>query len=80
MNASWLGARVAKVPESFGDRTSYGMEFQAGAQYTGIDHVDFGFLFGTFLPGSYFENLGDEAYPAFTAPAFGAQLSSRIHF
>ena len=80
VNASWLGARVAKVPESFGDRTSYGMEFQLGAQYTGIDHVDFGFLFGTFLPGSYFENLGDEAYPAFTAPAFGAQLSSRIHF
>lgn len=80
VHASWLGARTAKVPQSFGDRNSYGMEFQLGAQYTGIDHVDFGFLFGTFLPGSYFENLPDDTYPAFNAPAFGAQISSRIHF
>jgi len=80
VSAAWLGARVAKVPDAFGDRRSYGMEVQLGARYTGIEHVDVGLLLGTFLPGSYYTNLGDDDYPGFEAPAFGGQLSTRIHF
>lgn len=80
VRASWLGARIAKLPDSQIGRESYGMEFQVGADYNAIDHVDFGFTMGTFLPGTYYTNLDDENYPEFTAPAFGAQLSTRIHF
>lgn len=80
LSAAWLGARTAKVPEAYGDRTSYGMEFQLGARYTGIEHFDAGLTVGTFLPGRYFENLPDDAYPAFTGAALGVQLSTRIHF
>jgi len=77
---AWLGARTAKIPEAYGDRNSYGMEFQLGARYTGIEHVDVGLLLGSFLPGSYYENLPDDEYPEFIAPAYGIQLSTRIHF
>jgi hypothetical protein len=80
VNAAWLAARTAKVPNSFGGRTSYGMELQAGARYTGIEHVDFSFTYGLFLPGSYYKTLPDETYTEFAAPANGFQLSTRIHF
>ncbi len=78
--ASWLGARAAKLPENLGPRESYGMEIQLGVDYNAIEHVDFGLTLGTFLPGTYYTNLSDENYPEFTAPAFGGQLSTRIHF
>ena len=80
LSAAFLGARVAKVPESFANRKSYGMEFQVGAQYTGVEHFDLGLTVGAFLPGTYFEQLPNDEYPSFDAPAFGMQLSSRIHF
>ena len=81
LSASFLGARTAKVPESFGDRRGYGMEFQLGAQYTGVEHFDLGVMLGTFLPGTYFENLPDQFQKQnYNAPAFGGQLSTRIHF
>ena len=75
-----LLARTAKVPESFAGRTSYGMEFQAGVQYTHIEHVDVEATYGLFLPGTYYRDLNDEVYTEFTAPAHGIQLSTRIHF
>ena len=80
VHGAWLAARTAKVPDNFGNRTSYGMEIQAGASYTGVEHVDVDFTYGLFLPGSYYKTLPDETYTEFTAPAHGFQLSTRIHF
>ena len=75
-----LLARVAKVPDSFGGRTSYGMEFQAGVEYDPVEHVDLAATYGLFLPGTYYRDLDDDVYTDFSAPAHGVQLSTRIHF
>ncbi len=78
----FLGARVAKVPDQLvaQDRRSYGVEFDLGVQYTGLDHLEFGATFGAFLPGSYYRNYTDDVYSGFRAPAFGGQLLTRVKF
>ncbi len=78
--AYFLGARTAKVPERYGSRRSYGMEFGVGVEYNAIEHFETGLQFGTFLPGTYYRDYEDELYENFDDPAFGAQLTTRIHF
>lgn len=77
---SWLGARVAKVPERIGDRRSYGMEVGAGVFYTGVEHFDVALQGAMFLPGTYYSNYDDGTLADFGDTVFGAQLSTRIHF
>jgi len=77
---SWLGARVAKVPERIGDRRSYGMEVGAGLHYLGVEHVDVGLQGALFLPGTYYSNYDDGTLSDFSDSALGVQLSTRIHF
>jgi len=77
---SWLGARVAKVPERIGDRRSYGMEVGAGLHYLGVEHLDVALQGALFLPGSYYSNYNDGTLSTFDDSAFGAQLSTRLHF
>lgn len=80
LEASFLGARTAKVPDRFQTRRSYGMELGLGIKYTGIEHFETGLQFGTFLPGTFYRDYADDLYENFDAPAFGTQLTTRIHF
>lgn len=79
-NVSFLGARVAKVPESFEGRRSYGMEFGTGVHYDGLEHVEFGLDLGAFLPGSYFRDFRGDLGGRYDDPVFGGQLGLRVHF
>jgi len=80
LEGSWLGARVAKLPDRLGDRKSYGNEFDLAVRYNGIEHFDTSLTFGTFLPGSYYRNYADDTYDAFDDPVFAGQLVGRIRF
>lgn len=79
---TFLAARAAKLDEAATDRSpSYGMEFDLGARYTGIEHVDVLGLFGVFVPGDYYSAAGITDFEAsFDDPVWAAQLSTRIHF
>ena len=50
--------------------------------YLGIEHLDVNGLFGVFLPGSVYsvDQTDVSQTTGFEDPAFGFQLSSRIHF
>jgi hypothetical protein len=78
--ASWLGARTAKVPDSFGDRNSYGMEFGLGVQWEPTAGVTTGLSGAVFLPGSYFENFEHEDGGVFDDPVYGGLLEVRAAF
>jgi hypothetical protein len=80
LEASVLAARTAKLPDRFEGRQSYGMEFGLGIEYSAIEHFEAGLQFGTLLPGSYFRDYADDLYEDFDDPAFGLQLTTRVHF
>jgi hypothetical protein len=81
VEASFLGARVAKVPEALAARKGYGMEFDAGVRYTGIPHFEVGGTFGAFLPGTWFKEYIDlEGNAKYDDPVIGAQILTRISF
>jgi len=80
LQASFLAARTAKIPDRLGSRQSYGMEFGLGLEYNAIEHFDSGLQFGTFLPGTFYRDYADDLYEDFDDPAFGVQLTTRIHF
>jgi len=80
LQASLLAARAAKIPDRLGSRQSYGMEFGLGLEYSGIEHFESGLQFGTFLPGTFYRDYADDLYEDFDDPAFGVQLTTRIHF
>ncbi len=79
VSASWLGARVAKLGVD-APRSAYGMEFQLGVDYSGIEHFDVGALGGVFLPGSYFSAFQATDDAVYDDPAFGFQMFGRVHF
>jgi hypothetical protein len=79
VHAAWLGARVAKLSVD-APRSSYGMEFQLGADYEAIEHFQVGLLGGLFLPGSYFSAFGNGEDFVYDDPAFGFQLFGRVSF
>lgn len=79
-DVSWLGARTAKMPERYALRRSYGMEIGVGLQYTGVEHVDVRLDGAAFMPGTFYSAYTDDAFNGFGDTAFGAQLSTRIHF
>lgn len=83
VDASWLGARVAKAQEFAGVKQSrgYGNEFQLGASYHGVPHFTVDGRFGLFLPGSAYSVAPDGQTPTdYSQPAFGFQLTGRIAF
>lgn len=83
LDASWLGARVAKTAPVNGitQNRGYGHEFQLGASYTGIRHFAVDARGGLFLPGSVYSVSQDVQTPSgFDDPVFGFQLSGRIAF
>ncbi|MBA2320274.1 MAG: hypothetical protein H0V89_03875 [Deltaproteobacteria bacterium] len=77
---SFLGARVAKVPESFGPRRSYGIELDTTLRYTGLEHFDAAGTFVVFLPGSYYRDYVDATRDGFSGTVFGGQLQLRVDF
>ncbi len=85
LEQSILGARVAKVPDSFGSRRSYGLEFDTSVVYRGVEHFEAGATFGAFLPGTYYRDyqspdgaLGVE--DNFDDPVFAGQLQLKVEF
>ncbi len=81
LEQAWVGARVAKVPDSFGARRSYGMEFDTTVRYTGVEHFDASASFLAFLPGSYYREYTDATREGgFSGTVFGAQLHLRVDF
>jgi len=84
VRVSWLGARTAKTQAIGGVRTSrsYGNEFQVGASFLGIEHLELDGQLGLFLPGSVYavSQTEDLSQTGFDDAAFGFQLSSRIVF
>ena len=80
VEASFLGARTAKIPARLDGRGSYGMELGLGLKYTAIEHFETGLQFGAFLPGTFYREYADDLYENFDDPAFGTQFTTRIHF
>lgn len=86
LEQSILGARVAKVPDSFGSRRSYGLEFDTSLVYRGVEHFEAGATFGAFLPGTYYRDLelGAQGVGEFEAnfddPVFAGQLQLKVEF
>ncbi len=77
---SAIGARTAKVPDSFGSRRSYGMEFDTTLRYRALEHFEAAGTFGAFLPGTYYRDYSDGTYDGFDAPVFAGQLQLRVDF
>jgi hypothetical protein len=76
-----LAARTMTLPETEAGRGSYGMEFNLGAKYSGIEHVDFTATGALFLPGTYYRNYSDSDYiNGFSGVVLGGQLIARVHF
>lgn len=83
VEASWLGARMAKAPNLGEQSTSrgYGNEFQVGVRFDGVEHFDLTGRFGAFLPGSVYSVEPSGTTPSgFDDPAFGAQVGGRVEF
>jgi hypothetical protein len=80
LEQSWLGARAAKVPDSFGSRRSYGMEFDTTLKYTGVEHFTAAATFAAFIPGTYYRDYTDPTYDSFDQSAFGGQLMLMVDF
>jgi hypothetical protein len=77
---SLLGARVAKVPESFGGRRSYGLELDTTVRYGGLEHFDAAGTFMVLLPGSYYREYADATREGFSGTVFGGQVQLRVDF
>ncbi|MBX2796629.1 MAG: hypothetical protein KTR31_03135 [Myxococcales bacterium] len=80
---SWLGARTAKGDNVTANNASYGNEFQLGASYAGIDHLELDAQLGVFLPGTFYSIDTTEAPFAntgFDDTVVGFQLAGRIRF
>lgn len=77
---SWLGARTAKVPDSFGGRNSYGMEFGLGLHATPTPGIEAGLTGAAFLPGSFFRDFEHDAGGVFDDPVYGGLLEVRASF
>lgn len=77
-----LAARAAKLPETATDRSpAYGLEFDLGLRYTGIEHVEILGMGALFLPGDYYTpSTLTDLRADFDGPVWGAQLSTRIFF
>ena len=81
VNVGMLAARTMALPESESGRGSYGMEFNLGAKYSGLEHVDFMATGALFLPGTYYRNYSDSDYiNGFSGVVLGGQLLTRVHF
>lgn len=82
LEASLLWARTAAIPESYGDRGSYGTEMGVALHYQAWDHLRLQAGTAVFLPGSYFANYVDSegTYEGFEDPVYGGQLLGRIDF
>ena len=62
------------MPDSFGSRRSYGMEFDTTLRYRALEHFEAAGTFGAFLPGTYYRDYSDGTYDGFDAPVFAGQL------
>ena len=80
--ATFVAARMAKVPASFGERKSYGMEFDLGLTYEAFDHIKVTATGAVFLPGSYYKEFEDDDYPSgtFDRTVWAGQLYTEIRF
>lgn len=78
---TFIGARAAKVPDITPNRSaSYGMEFDLGLRYTGIQHLDVLGLVGVFLPGDWYTDNEFDFRADLDGPVWAAQLSTRLRF
>ncbi len=80
VEASVLAARVAKMPERFQARRSYGVEFNAKVQYRPFEHVELAGTFGVMVPGSYYSEYSDDTYSGFNDTVFAGQIMGQVSF
>ncbi len=77
---SVLAARTAKVPDSFGGRTSYGLELDGGVNWEPVPRVVMGLTGAVFLPGTYYREFDDDVYGELNDPVYGGMLEVRTGF
>lgn len=79
--AAVLAARAATLPETQEGRSGYGIEINAGVEWTPLEHFTVTGTGAVLLPGTYFTEFEDDTFDAvFDENVFAGQIIGQIRF
>ena len=80
-DVSLIAAQAAKVDADQSTAKGYGLEIDAGLQYTPFEHLSVQAAGGVFMPGKYFSEYEDESYGSgFDRTVFAGRLMGTVSF